>query len=135
MERLGIPKTIAVYFAVDVNTTSANYSAIKEYFRGVARNIPRSVIGVYGEYDLVRYLDVRDTVTYLWQTYAWSGGRIYPPAHLYQYRNGQTINGAAVDFCRAQHADYGQWHAPVPLPDTATGVKMSFTVPKVPSEQ
>ncbi len=130
---LGFPATQPIYFAVDVNTTPINYPVISNYFSGVATAIARSRVGVYGEYDLLAFLLKNRLVTYLWQTHAWSHGLVHDSAHIYQYRNGQQINGAAVDLDRSLRPDYGQWVPPLAPPDTSTGVTMSFLVPKVPT--
>ncbi|MDN3568420.1 hypothetical protein QWZ14_28910, partial [Paeniroseomonas aquatica] len=50
-------------------------------------------------------------VKWLWQTYAWAGGRWHPGAQLQQYKNGVRVAGADVDLNRATTSNFGQWAA------------------------
>lgn len=129
MAALGMP-ALPIYFAVDFNTTSANYSAIDDYLRGAASVLGIGRVGVYGEADLMAHCHAAGTARWFWQTYAWSGGAVFPGAHLLQYHNGQSINGATVDLCRALRSSYGQWVAPgeIQPPDTNTGEPMASAI-------
>ncbi len=91
-ESLGQPLNSAIYFAVD---TDMRYqlTAVSNYFHGVADamteyqqiNGDKWYIGVYGGYDVVKYIDGKWGVSYIWQTKAWSEGRIYSGNNIYQY--------------------------------------------------
>jgi len=118
---LGFPADRPVYFAVDFDASAAQQASIDAYLRGAASVLGASRIGVYGGLDVVNRCAENGSAKWFWQTYAWSGGRQSAHAHLYQYHNGQTINGAAVDFDRALVSDFGQW---MPLPDSSTGDAM-----------
>jgi Domain of unknown function (DUF1906)/D-alanyl-D-alanine carboxypeptidase len=106
---LGTGPTDVVYFAVDVDVTAAQMPAVAEYITGCAAVIGWYRVGAYGEYDVMAWLREHTACRWYWQTAAWSGGRLAPFAQLYQYLNGQTLNGLAVDYDRATAAHYGQW--------------------------
>lgn len=90
-----------IYFAVDFDAQPAQYAAIAQYFKGVASVIGRNRTGAYGSYAVLRYLSAGKLVTFLWQTYAWSGGKVLDGIHVLQYRNGQSLGSGTVDYCRA----------------------------------
>lgn len=112
---LGFPKDRPIYFACDTDTTADQLTSVRNYLDGAASVLGRARVGIYGEYDVIDHCLGTGAATWFWQTYAWSGGRLHPMAHLYQYQNDQTINGAAVDFDRALVADFGQWGGKVPV--------------------
>lgn len=107
LERLGLPKNMPVYFAVDWDAQPGEQGAIDEYLRGAASIIGADRVGVYGGYNVIDRCMNNGTAKWFWQTYAWSGGRVREGIHLYQYLNGQNINGA-VDFNRTSLDNYGQ---------------------------
>jgi len=109
---LGIPTAVPIYFAVDFDASADQQPAIDAYLKGAASVLGRDRIGVYGGLRVVTRCHDNATARWFWQTYAWSGGKIAPFIHLYQYHNGQTINHGAVDFCRAYRANFGQWPQP-----------------------
>lgn len=106
---LGAPNSAAIYFSIDQDTTPGDYPTVAAYLNAAAAVIGRGRLGAYGEYDLIRYLFDRKTITWGWQTYAWSHGTWEPRAHIQQYRNGQTVAGGEVDLDRATAATFGQW--------------------------
>ena len=122
---LGFPKDRPIYFACDTDTTADQLASVRNYLDGAASVLGRARIGVYGEYDVIDHCLGTGAATWFWQTYAWSGGRLHPMAHLYQYQNDQAINGAAVDFDRALVADFGQWGGEVP--DTTDAILRALT--------
>ena len=107
LEYLGLPKDMAVYFAVDYDTTVG--PNIRGYFEGVASVLGLHRVGVYGGYKVVSVLMKEKRVTYGWQTYAWSGGKWHGAAQLQQYSNGVKVGGADCDLDRSEAADFGQW--------------------------
>jgi hypothetical protein len=115
---LGMPRDLPIYFAVDRDVDASHQPAIDAYLNGAAGILTKPRVGVYGEASLVKRCKANGTAAWLWQTYAWSNSVIASGIHLYQYKNGQIINGGAVDFTRAMQAEYGQWSAP--LPDSST---------------
>lgn len=107
---IGMPIGLPIYFSVDFDAGSANWSGIDAAIRGAASVIGPSRVGIYGGYRTVAHCH-QAGVAWLWQTYAWSGGLWHPAAQIQQYRNGVIIGGADCDLNRAMVADYGQWKA------------------------
>ena len=104
---LGMPGDRPIYFSVDVG--SPDLAAVDAACRGAASVIGAARVGVYGGYDTIRHVATAGTAKWFWQTYAWSGGKWWPGAHLQQYRNGVMVGGGDCDLDRALTADYGQW--------------------------
>ena len=133
LERLGLPSGMPIYFAVDYDAPESDQGAIDEYLRGCADIIGAGRVGVYAGYWIVKRCYENKTAKWLWQTYAWSGGNVHPAIHLYQYRNGQELNGA-VDFNRSLQDNYGQPSAfgaaqPVtPTPESPAPAQGTYTV-------
>ncbi len=116
LDTLPLDHRLPIYFAVDFdinggNTAdaTANRAAVLAYLEGVASVIGLARTGVYGGYDTIEFAVAHNAAVWLWQSYAWSAGRVFRGIHLFQYANGQW--GGSVDFCRALQAEYGQ-HAP-----------------------
>lgn len=109
---------LAIAFSCDTDTTPAQYPRIDGYYRAAAAELATGgarpyLCGAYGEADLIDHLARTGYVSMLWQTYAWSGGRLSPEAAFYQYDNGQKIGGASVDFDRIiRRAQLGAWWPP-----------------------
>ena len=106
-----------VYFAVDFDATPSQLDVAEQYLRGAASVLGLRRTGVYGGYATLDRASGNRTASWFWQTFAWSGGRLHPAAHLYQYAGG-TVNGAPVDRNRAYPAEYGQH--PVTTPAAAS---------------
>lgn len=111
MQRLGFPDDRPCYFAVDVNVDESQWPLIDSYLGGCASVMTLARVGVYGEADLIDHCFAAGTAAWGWQAAAtsWSNGRRSKNLHLRQYRNGQTLNGAAVDYNEAYTTDFGQW--------------------------
>lgn len=106
---LGFPESRPIYFSIDEDTSS-NPGRVDAYLNGVGSVLPVSRIGVYGGYSTVKRAHETGAAAWLWQTYAWSGGRWYPGVHVQQYRNGVLVAGSSdCDLDRAMVSDYGQW--------------------------
>lgn len=106
---LGFPDDLPVYFAVDFDAQPNQQGLINAYQLGAADVLGMERVGVYGSYGVVERCFAAATATWFWQTYAWSKGFISQRAHLYQYKNGQTLNGAAVDYNEAFGERQGLW--------------------------
>lgn len=125
LERVGLDPNMPVYFAVDFDARPDQQNLIDEYLRGAAEVLGAGRVGVYAGYHVIKRCKENGTAAYLWQTYAWSGGNVHPDIHLYQYLNGQNVNGA-VDFNENKKADFGQEGshplppAPQPTPGDST---------------
>lgn len=107
INRLGLPTNSPVYFAADWDASAGEQGAIDEYLRGAASVIGLDRVGIYGSADVMTRTMQSRTAKWFWQTYAWSRGRVQEGIHLYQYLNGQNINGA-VDYNRTSLDNYGQ---------------------------
>lgn len=103
---LGYPEAV-IYFSIDEQYAPEPV----QYMQGVASVIGISRTGVYGGIGTLNAIHAAGAATYYWQTYAWSGTQLAEFVHLYQYRNGQSINGAQVDFDRALRPFFGQIEA------------------------
>lgn len=111
---------VPVYFACDFDATPGDQAAINAYLDGAASVIGVKRTGIYGGYwPCVRAWQAHK-VTYVWQTYAWSGSNVPGnPAdrggvtrHLFQYSNGRHLGPASVDFDKKRMTDAGQWPRP-----------------------
>jgi hypothetical protein len=131
-DKLGIPNTLPVYFSADWDATSGEQAAIDAYLKGAASVLGAGRVGVYGSFDVINRCRRNGTARWFWQTYAWSGGRLSGAAHLYQYHNGQHINGA-VDLTRALVPEFGQWHVGS-APLTPEDAVRRFIVPEGPQQ-
>lgn len=97
IEYLGFP-VLPIYFACDFDAQPDQYPALDKYLAGAQRVLGMNRVGVYGSYDVVEHCRDAGTAPWSWQTYAWSGGRVYAGNHVYQHLNGQELNGGAVDY-------------------------------------
>lgn len=104
-DRLGVPHTATIYYAVDYD---ADPSAIKAYFEGV-NNASARPVGGYGSFRVVEALFDWNLIDKGWQATAWSGGKRSTRAHLYQ-RVGAPIGG--TDENDILKPDWGQWPRP-----------------------
>lgn len=111
---------IPIYFACDFNATPGDQAEINAYLDGVASVIGIKRTGIYGGYwPCMRAWQARK-VTFVWQTYAWSGNNVPGNSadlggvtrHIFQYSNGRKLGPASVDFDRKRMADAGQWPRP-----------------------
>lgn len=108
-EECGQPSDRPIYFSMDFDATARDLARSADYFDGVHSAIGYDRTGVYGGYRTVEYFHRNQLAPWLWQTYAWSAGKIYSGIHILQYRNGVTTCGGKLDLDRAYQADYGQW--------------------------
>jgi hypothetical protein len=105
----GMPDDRPIYFAIDFDANASQQKVIDAYLSGAASVIGKSRVGAYaGFYPLKRAFD-NGTITWGWQTYAWSGGKWETRAHIQQYKNGVDFHGADVDYNRSTKPDFGQW--------------------------
>lgn len=107
LHQIGAPHGVPVFFAVDFDPGAHSYQT-DAYFDGAASVLGKARVGMYGGYNAVSRHLYRGFL-YAWQTYAWSGGKWHPRAHLRQYDNGKELAGVSCDFNQAVAPDYGQW--------------------------
>jgi hypothetical protein len=117
----------AIYFAVDFDTISpGQWAAVREYMLGAGEIVGLHRVGTYGEYDLLDYLFARGSITWGWQTYAWSTGHNkdnqprHPRAHLFQRAVTARVGEIDCDVNDVLKPDYGQHPAPQEEIDVAT---------------
>lgn len=120
LDAIGFPGELPIYFAVDFDATAAQMDAIDQYQLGAQSVLGKTRVGIYGSYAVIDHCWKAGTAHYLWQTYAWSGGKTHPERHLYQYSNGEKVNGQEVDYNYAYGTDQGLW-----LPEGSTDMGMT----------
>lgn len=105
----GGPADRPIYFSVDFQPGAGDWGAIFAYLDGCATVLGRQRVGVYGGYETIRQAHDAGKAAWFWQTYAWSGGRWHPAAHIRQYHNDVAFHGVALDLDDTDVADFGQW--------------------------
>lgn len=108
LHALGAPDSMVVYFAVDFDAQPLHYPFIDDYFRGCVSVMGILRVGVYGSFAIVEHCHEVGTAAWFWQTYAWSSGQKSSWRHVYQFSNGETLNGASVDYNEA-YGEFGGW--------------------------
>jgi hypothetical protein len=78
-DALGYPRDLPIFYAVDFDAAP---TAVVPYFAGV-RTASQRPVGVYGSARVVEGIHSAG-VPYVWQTCAWSAGKVSSIAHLYQ---------------------------------------------------
>lgn len=111
----GFPTDRPMYFAVDYDVDVASWPAAREYLDGAGDVLGPGMVGVYGEYDVMRWAAQARAASWFFQTYAWSRKpgtttvQWWPGNHVEQYSNGARLAGGEVDLCRSKQPDFGQW--------------------------
>lgn len=108
-QALDQPIGYPIYYAVDFSPLAGQTAVVLEYFQGLRSLQKRYKVGVYGSLAVCQAVDKANLAEYIWQTYAWSGGKWYSKTHIRQYRNGVNWNGYQVDLDEALTEDYGGW--------------------------
>lgn len=109
LQAAGMPTTMPVYYSHDIEPDPSHYAAVDECLRGAASVVQIQSVGLYGGWGVIDHVSRTKTAPWLCQTYAWSGGRLHPDAHLHQYNNyGNYIAGTDVDLVAALKPHYGQ---------------------------
>jgi hypothetical protein len=117
---LGMPPDMVIHWAADEDLTGAQVDA---YARGWRDEIGLARCGAYGGIKVISYLYDHHLISYGWQAYAWSAGKLDPRATAYQWRNDVSLAGNTVDLDAALGGgpcgprDYGQWEAGAPAGD------------------
>jgi LysM repeat protein len=108
-EELDQPKNTAIYFTVDYGGGNNDLEEVGNYFKGIKDTLQGYEVGGYGSYTVVKYLKDKGLIKYVFQTYAWSNGKVYDGYHIYQYSNGQKIAGIQLDLDEIAGGDVGAW--------------------------
>ncbi len=98
---VGYPVDAVLFFAVDQDTTAADYPAIQAYAEAF-NAVTRRPVGIYGEADVIDHFVTPGVqpVQYGWQTAGWSDGRLSAHANLYQrvgHRGWPVPTGTSAD--------------------------------------
>lgn len=88
---VGQPAGSTIYFAVDFDPTPDQMQTIIDYVKGANEATPNYSTGVYGSFDVVKAVKAAGAASHLWQTYAWSGGKL-ADCQIFQYQNGEQYD-------------------------------------------
>lgn len=114
LEALGAPSWAPVYFSFDYDVPSVDLPGAVSYLEGahgvlgLGRHGERRA-GAYGSFRLIDYLGDHG-YRWLWQTYAWSGGKWSGAATVRQIRNGAFPGEFDGDLNIAMADDIGAWY-------------------------
>lgn len=107
LNSLGVSGTI--YFACDDDFNPNQFRDIGSYFSGVLQVLSKDQVGIYGGYNIVKYILDQGLVDYAWQTYAWSHGQWDTRAQLRQIDiYGPKLEGVNCDTNQSISDDFGQ---------------------------
>ncbi|MBO0882557.1 MAG: DUF1906 domain-containing protein [Mycobacterium sp.] len=103
----GVKPIRCIYFACDFDAQPYQYPLVMGYLDGAASVLPDSVqVGLYaGFYPISAAGNHAD---WLWQTMAWSKGRIAPGIHVRQRIGQVTVGGIPCDVNDLMQKDWGQ---------------------------
>ncbi|GAA4828166.1 hypothetical protein GCM10023310_01120 [Paenibacillus vulneris] len=112
-KEIGQPEGSVIYAAVDTDVNSSHYAAVEAYLRAFDAQIDGYELGVYGEYEICKAMRDRGVVSKVWQTRAWSQGRVIENYNIYQHDLGATglgfeKNGMLIDE-DLSNGDAGGW--------------------------
>lgn len=112
---IGAPSGITVFHAVDSQVPDSELPTVLDWLNGLEHAHPPWYPGIYGQYSVMTAVAGHAPHIPLWQTTAWSAGRVFPALDLYQFGTS-GVNGIQVDRDIAFTDDFGQWSAsPPPL--------------------
>jgi hypothetical protein len=115
---IGFPKSRPIYYAVDQDVvTTGEFGGMLDYLRGAgdADGGP-SLVGVYGEADVIDRARDAGVAHFFWQTAAWSRGR-HAVAHLYQRIGAVNVGDISCDTNDVLLSDWGQHNLVTTLED------------------
>jgi hypothetical protein len=131
----GMPPTMPVFFACDVDATPEQQAPIDDCLRGCASVIGSARVGIYGGFYVVQRCSQNKTAQWFCQTLAWSGGQWFAGNHLEQYGFNDIIEGTDCDDVRALQANFGQASKFIggsPVPTTPAPAPKPTPAPKPP---
>lgn len=108
-KKIGQPTGTAIYFAVDYDAPASQLDNIAAYLRAAQREITGYRLGVYGSYSVINAMAAKFPGIYLWQTRAWSKGKVSELAHVYQREIDVQANGHQIDWNDLLTLDAGLW--------------------------
>lgn len=121
---VGYPRGCVIFTAVDFAPSARQMPAVLAYADAFADAVAAGGYppGVYGGLATVEAAHAHRPTLYLWQTAAWSGGKLSPHAHLYQ--RAKATNWPAVP-----GTDENVKCRPLPLAGTAQPAPAAVPVP------
>ena len=108
--QLDIPDDVAFFPAVDFAPGAGDFGPIASYQQGFMSEVGIMRTGIYGNYDVIEYAHDRGLAAFFCQCIAWSGGKLSPWRHVFQYV-GPNIAGLHVDHLEIYGDDFGQWRS------------------------
>lgn len=103
------PRNRPVYMAIDRDVVAEHdFGLMLAYLNGAGSVLGAGNVGVYGEFDVVRRALEAGHASFGWQTAAWSSGRHYSGADLYQRIGSVQVGGISCDVNDVLSADWGQ---------------------------
>lgn len=115
MKSINAPMGIAVYHAVDSQVADAQLATVIQWVNGLQKGMPDYRVGVYGQFSVMQAVAERYPHICLWQTPAWSDGKIFPALEMFQEPQ-VTISGITLDTDSLYDTDAGLWRAAVIAP-------------------
>lgn len=94
-EALNVPKNVGICYAVDEGTR--DFQAVLSYFEAIRKANNGYPIGVYGDCDVITFLQKHGVCDFYFQTYAWSGNKIADNLAALQFHNEVNVGGVIVD--------------------------------------
>ncbi|MCL2735762.1 MAG: LysM peptidoglycan-binding domain-containing protein [Propionibacteriaceae bacterium] len=114
LEMLNAPRGTPIYFAIDFDVRPSDMKTVLNYLD--ACNDLTYPARPYGSADVMNAAQMPG-----WQTYAWSHGVVSDYAVLYQWKNGQMMGGAPVDYNEIRdHSLLGAWWPSSMTPQVCT---------------
>lgn len=120
-KNVGQPEGTAIYFTVDYDAQPGDFPAILNYFKVIKDNLKGYVIGAYGSYAVISFLQSQNVAKYLMQTYAWSSGKHCDCIHIFQYQCDKKLAGLDVDLNNLEQLDVGAWGQTISATATTQG--------------
>lgn len=108
LESIGAPAGTAVYHAVDSAVVPGQMSVMTSWVAGLAAYTSKYRVGIYGSDTVMAAARQRQPNVLLWQTPAWSSGRVYPDLDLFQDSQA-VISGIQIDTDSQFKVDCGFW--------------------------
>ena len=106
----GWAANVPIYFAVDENVTP---TSVIDYFVGINRVIPKGLVGVYADGQILDCLGALGLAMWFWQSDSKSfpgNATTIPAAHIQQKYNESPLYGTDLDILLKP--DVGQWPRP-----------------------
>lgn len=100
---INMPTSGAIYFAVDYDAQSNDYTVISDYFKAARQYIGEYKLGIYGSCSVIEAMS--PYVDCLWQCVAWSYGKKSPKLHVYQGQFNKYAGGVNVDINESADMD------------------------------